>query len=130
MDAGRAIEMTATGKTFTILDAREAGLVEALVPGSELMTRARELARTPKAGAKLNPRCISDAEYREVAKAGLSAVRSRLPDAAHARAVVDAVQKGLDRGWRAALDAEREHLVHLRGTPEGKAAIEAFFAKK
>lgn len=130
MDAARAIEMTATGRTFTVLDAREAGLVEKLVPSAELPEQASALARMTKSAARQTPRCIADPEHREAVRAGLASVRPRLPDAPHARAVVDAIQKGLDRGWQAALDAEREHLVHLRGTPEGKAAIEAFFAKK
>jgi hypothetical protein len=43
--------------------------------------------------------------------------------------VLACIRIGLDRGWEAGLDAERENLVRLRGTPEAKAAIEAFFAR-
>lgn len=130
IDPTRAIEMTATGKTFTILDARDAGLVESLVPAAELLPSARDLARTPKPSARSSPRCIADPDRREHVEVGLAAARSRLPDAPHTRAVLDCVQIGLDRGWQHALDAERTHLVYLRSTPEGKAAIEAFFARK
>ena len=130
MDAARAIEMTATGKTFTVLDAHAAGLVEQLVPSSMLHARAVERARASKASARATPRCISDPGLREIVRGAAGAVSTRLPDAQAARAVLDCVQVGLDRGWQAALDAEREHLVRLRGTPEGKGAIEAFFAKK
>jgi hypothetical protein len=43
--------------------------------------------------------------------------------------VVDAVDAGLTRGWQAGLERERGHLVHLRRTPEGAAAIQAFFER-
>jgi hypothetical protein len=35
----------------------------------------------------------------------------------------------LQEGWQAALDVERRELTRLRGTPEGRAAIRAFFEK-
>lgn len=129
MGPARAIRMTATGQTFTINDAAEAGLVEEMVPADELLTRARAHALRPKHVARPRPRCIEDTERREAARAALAHVLPELPDSQAARAVADCVRIGLEKGWPAALDAEREHLVRLRGTHEGKAAIEAFFAR-
>ena len=42
-------------------------------------------------------------------------------------AVQASVRVGLDSGYAAALEAEREHLVRLRGTDVARASIEAFF---
>lgn len=129
MDPVRAIRMTATGQTFTINDAADAGLIEQMVSPDELLVRARAHALRPKHIARARPRCIEDADRRDAVRAALSHVRPELPDSQAARAVVDCVAIGLEKGWPAALDAEREHLVRLRSTPEGRGAIEAFFAK-
>lgn len=129
MDPVRAIRMTATGQTFSIIDAVEAGLVEELVSPEGLIDRAKILAARPKHKAGVRPRCIEDPEYRDRARAAFAHLAAELPATQAARAVAECVRIGLDKGWRAALDAEREHLVRLRGTPEGRGAIEAFFAK-
>lgn len=61
--------------------------------------------------------------------AALPSVRESLPPTESARAVLDAISAGLERGWQDALDVERRELVRLRSTPAGRAAIEAFFEK-
>ncbi len=129
MDPVRAIRMTATGQTFTITEAAEAGLVEQMVSPDDLLARAKSIAARPKHVARARPRCIEDTDRREAVRAALAHVAPELPDSQAARAVVDCVKIGLDKGWPAALDTEREHLVRLRNTPEGRAAIESFFAR-
>jgi len=129
MDAARAIEMTALGKPFSVLEAREAGLVEELVPPDALLASARKRASAPKNTPRNTPRCIADPDRLEDVRAGLAVAQTRIGQSQAALAVIDCIQTGLDRGWHAALDAEREHLVRLRNTPEGRGAIEAFFAK-
>lgn len=129
MDPARAIEMTAAGRPFSVIDAHEAGLVEELTPPADLIPRACALAGQPKPSPRLTPRCISDPQRRSVVGRALEMIRNNLPKSAAAEAVADCVQAGLDRGWQAALDAERENLVRLRNTPEARAAIEAFFAR-
>lgn len=129
MDPVRAIRMTAMGQTFTVTDAAEAGLFEQLVPPDELLARAAAHAARPKHTARARPRCIEDPDRREAARAALNHVLPELPVSQAARAVADCVRIGLENGWQAALDAERENLVRLRNSPEGKAAIEAFFAR-
>jgi len=130
MDPERAIEMTATGRTFTVLDAAEAGLLHQLIDKpADLVHAARDLATKPKPRRPGAPRCIADPDRREPVGEALERVRERLPATQAARAVVACVQAGLDQGWKAALIAERERLVHLRGTQEGQNAIRAFFEK-
>ncbi|HVZ93532.1 MAG TPA: enoyl-CoA hydratase/isomerase family protein [Phycisphaerales bacterium] len=134
MDAATAIAMTATGKTFTVLDAKQAGLVEELVQGdtSALLARARAIATARKKAPRSEPVSITNADKREKARVGLESVKSggELPRTQAAAAVLDCVEKGLNGGWQACLDAERAHLIRLRGTDEGKAAIKAFFEKQ
>lgn len=130
MDPERAIEMTATGRTFSVLEAAEAGLIEKLTDSpAALIHTAKELAVRRKPRKPGPPRCIADADRREPVGEALERVRGRLPESQAARAVVACVEAGLNEGWNAALIAERERLVHLRGTQEGKSAIQAFFEK-
>lgn len=130
MDPHRAIRMTASGQTFLVSDAFEAKLFEELPPADQLLTRAKLMAGRAKHSAHARPRCIEDADRRESVRAALGHVAGELPDTPAAKAVLECVRIGLDNGWQAALDAERENLVRLRNTPEGRAAIEAFFARK
>jgi len=131
MDPVRAMLMTATGRTMTVIEAREAGLVEELVerPG-ELISRAKALATAPKAARRTEPVAITNPERRMGAKAALGSARGEFPATQAGRAVLACIEAGVERGWQAALDAEREHLVRLRGTEEGRGAITAFFEKK
>jgi enoyl-CoA hydratase/carnithine racemase len=129
MDPHRAIRMTATGETFSVVDAFEAKLIEELVAPDQLLARARLIAGRPKHAASPRPPCISDDDRREAARAALDHLAGELPDTQAARAVAECVRIGLEKGWQAALDAERENLVRLRGTPEGRAGIESFFAR-
>ncbi len=133
MDAARAITMTATGKTFTAIDAREAGLLEELVePAGDqpvLLSKARQLALTPKSAARAEPIAITTPERRAAARSAFDKVRAELPRTQAAAAVADCVEQGITHGWQACLDAERKHLIRLRGTDEGTAAIKAFLEK-
>ncbi|MFM9959268.1 MAG: enoyl-CoA hydratase/isomerase family protein [Phycisphaerales bacterium] len=136
IDPAQAIEMTATGKPFTCVEAGATGLLECLVPtAGELLGKARELARSAKrpTGKVGEPVAISNSSDLGKVGAALEAVRARVPGTQAASAVFECVRAGIDGGreggWRACLDAEREHLVRLRGSPEGKAAIAAFFEK-
>lgn len=133
MDAGRAMTMTATGKTFTAIDAREAGLLEELVePAGDqaaLLVKSRQLALRPKSAARAEPIAITNTDRRAAAKAAFEKIRAELPKTQAAAAVADCIEQGITRGWQACLDAERKHLIRLRGTDEGKAAVKAFLEK-
>ncbi|MEQ8844079.1 MAG: enoyl-CoA hydratase/isomerase family protein [Phycisphaerales bacterium] len=125
----RAIRATASGQPMTVYDASEAGLIEELVDGEGFMERARELAATPKAEARTEPISVAESSLREAGAKALKAIREDLPDTQAARAVASCVEAGVSEGWEACLAAERDSLVRLRGTDEGRAAIAAFFEK-
>ncbi len=128
--AERAIRMTATGQPFkSPQDASEAGVIDRLCSGDELLDVARRLAVEPKTSPRAQPRSISDADSKSAVHEGLSLFEAESDHSEAARAVIDCVRVGLDRGWEAALEKERSELNRLRGTDAGKAAIEAFFAK-
>lgn len=129
MDVADAIERTAIGKPMPAEQAASAGLLEELVDGASLLERARTLAMTPKSEARAEPVSIAEPARRDAARGGLDAARGRLADTGSARAVIRCVEEGLAHGWEAALACERESLVTLRSSKEGREAIEAFFAK-
>lgn len=128
-DGAAAISMTASGETMGVDRAAELGLVSELVPAEELRARAVSAARAAKGGVRPEPVAISNADRRCSAEAALASVRDELPDTASAEAVVECVETGLRDGWSRACAREREALTRLRHTEEGRAAIEAFFAR-
>jgi len=130
MDPGRAIRMTAEGRPFTVHEASEAGLVSELISGTpRLIERAKEIASEPRKQNRTEPIAISNSDDEATTREGLERVREHLPETGSARAVVECVEAGLKDGWEAALACERSHLIQLRSSDEGKAAIESFFAK-
>lgn len=133
LDPATAIELTASGKPLNFASASEAGMFDAIAPDaiSLLNTAKQWLVNNPKTPARdtMPSRWIGRSEHRARALAALDAIRASLPDTGSARAVADAVDVGIAQGWRAALACEQDHLVRLRHSPEGKAAIEAFFAR-
>lgn len=128
MDAGRAIEATATGRPFKVDAAAELGLVE-LVPADQLMSRAASLAAEPKASPRSEPISIAEASKRDAGRTALDGITSDLPGTQAAEAVAACVRAGVTSGWDACLEAERANLIRLRNTEEGREAIAAFFAK-
>jgi enoyl-CoA hydratase/carnithine racemase len=127
MDAARAFEMTATGRTMTVHDAAEAGLIEEFVEPAALLDRAATLAATPKATPRREPVSIAEPAQREAAQQALA--QASLPDDGPGEAIRACAEAGLRDGWQAALACEREWLVRLRNTDAGRGAIEAFFAR-
>lgn len=131
MDPARAIEKTAAGTPMPYPEAADAGLFDLIAnDAGGLRQLAADWIRgqgpaPTRDGAPLkwigrNP---------EPAREGLEAVESELGDTGPAKAVADAVGVGLEKGWQAALQSERDHLVRLRHEDAGRAAIEAFFNK-
>lgn len=130
MEPGRAMELTASGRTMSIVDAKEAGLIEELEPDHEaLLCRARALAAVQKPKPRREPVAISNPQHHAKAKAALERVRSSIGGTPSGGAVVECVEAGLRDGWEAALACERASLIRLRNSPEGRAAIQAFFEK-
>ncbi|MCA9279115.1 MAG: enoyl-CoA hydratase/isomerase family protein [Phycisphaeraceae bacterium] len=133
MDPASAIELTASGKPLNFATACEAGVFDAVASDATtlLMTAKQWIIDNPKAPARdgTPSRWIGRSQYRAKTLTALDAVRASLPDTGSAKAVADAVDVGIAQGWEAALKCEQDHLVRLRSSPEGKAAIEAFFAR-
>jgi len=127
MDPAQAIRRACEGKPMTIHEAAESGLVEELAPLEELLARARDRALKARCPVRDHPPFVGYEAMRERVRSGLEGVRSELPDTQAARAVTACIEAGLEGGWRAGLDAEREHLVRLRATKEAQDAIKAFF---
>lgn len=136
MDPAHAIRMTAEGKPFTYPDAIAANLFDrvATTP-QDLLATAKQWVidragqgRIERDGAP--SRWIGRPTFAAKTLAALDAVRDQLPPTQAAAAVALAIDAGLTGGWRHALETEQRELVRLRHTPEGKAAIANFFAKK
>ena len=135
---GHAIQMTAEGKPMTSTEAAEAGLFDVIVDEPADVRTAAENAIAEQLGNSSGTDLKRDgAPLRWIGRpasasgvlTGLDATRSRLPETGPAQAVADCVNAGLTEGWDAAVDLERRRLTHLRNTPEGVAAIQAFFEK-
>jgi enoyl-CoA hydratase/carnithine racemase len=135
LDAADAIRHTASGKPFTFDECKTRGVFDEVATApSGLLPCARQwivaqLAKGRPERDAAPSRWIGRPAYAESVRQGLSSCRHDLPPTAPARAVVAAIESGLASGWDAALRSEQSALVHLRNTPEGKAAIAAFFAK-
>lgn len=140
-----AITRTALGKPLTYDEAVAARVFDAVAPSpGELLATARAwVLKQP-----MKPTTMLDgAPSRWIGRVGVGAgpagvlralntARDELmgapddPKRMAIEACLEAIDVGLSQGWKAALACERRHLVLLRNTPAGKAAIAAFFAKK
>lgn len=140
IDPVEAIRCTATGQTMPVDQAIAAGLFDAVAPtaadliptGAAWVAAAHVAPRVDRDGSPSRwiGRMTGNCRFKAAAVAtAIHMVRDDLPRTGSSEAVVHCIDIGLAQGWEAALAAERNHLVRLRSTPEGKAAIEAFFAK-
>jgi len=132
VEPAAAIRMTCEGKPMPSDQAKIAGLFDRVAPTpAELLPTAKawlaERRGSPvrRDGAPL--RWIGRPERRSAAMAAYLEVKGGLGTNDAARAVLRAVEVGLESGWKAALEVERRELTRLRATPAGRAAIKAFF---
>lgn len=131
IDPKTAIVATANGIPFKSVAARELGLFDATCSDKDdLISTAIEWIEQQASDSRTgNPaKCIQTTSTDEVDDA-LRDARDELPDEPHVRSVLDAVRTGIDKGWAAALQCERDHLVSLRHTDPAQQAITAFFNK-
>jgi len=131
IDARAAIIATANGIPFKSTAANELGLFDATSPTRDgLISVAQSWLRDqPKPNRTGTPsRCIQTCGDGLI-DASLADAREELTASLHADAVLDAVETGIERGWMAAIECERDHLVSLRCSEPAKEAIAAFFAK-
>ncbi|HVU63023.1 MAG TPA: enoyl-CoA hydratase-related protein [Phycisphaerales bacterium] len=140
IDSLDGIRRTAVGKPMMYDEAVAAKMFDAVAPGeAELLATAKAWAVAAR-GRMGQPggiprrdgapsRWIGRPGMRAGVLAALARIGEEKLETESARAVLDAVRAGLDRGWQAALDLERRELTRLRNTPAGRAAIQAFFDK-
>ena len=135
IEPGNAIRQTAAGTPMKYPDAADAGLFDLIAqdatpPSDGLRSLAADWIRGQGA-----PPTRDGAPHRwigrnaEPVREALASATDDLGDTGPAKAVADAVGVGLEKGWAASLQCERDHLVRLRHEPAGQAAIEAFFSK-
>ncbi len=140
MDPADAILRTAEGRPMTITEAAPraaggCGLIDRMAAsqGDLLDTAAAWLVENRAiVGSRRDgepSRWIGRSAVKAAAAKALLDVQERLPATQAARACAGAVAAGLERGWQGALEVERRELNRLRHTPEGAAAIRAFFDK-
>lgn len=131
MEAGPALVRAARGETVTFEEARDLGMFDAVAESKKaLLARACEWVmgrRAPVRNAEPS-RWIGGAASGLV-REGLSRVRGQLMETAPGRAVVGAVEAGLERGWQAGLESERESLIRLVRTAEAMSAMDAFLKR-
>ncbi len=131
IDAAKAIQLTAAGTPMPYPDAADAGMFDLIAQeASGLRQLAADWIRgqgpaPTRDGAPLKWIGRTPEPVRQT----LETVAGELGESGPAHAVADAVRAGLENGWQASLQCERDHLVRLRHEEAGKAAIEKFFNK-
>ncbi len=131
IDPESAIVATANGIPFKSTDAKELGMFDATcVSRDALIETAKSwLSTQSKPNRTGTPsQCIQTTNTDLIDEALVAASGETTPSL-HVDAVLDAVKVGINQGWQAALQAERDHLVRLRNTEPAQEAIEAFFSK-
>lgn len=135
IDPAEGIRRTAVGKPMLVDEAKDAGLFDVFIetPDTLLESAKRWVIDRSKRGRidrdGAPSRWIGRRERAAATLTALDRCREELEPTGASEAVLEAVNAGLTGGWRRALDCEREHLVRLRRSPEGAAAIEAFFER-
>ncbi len=126
IDPATAISQTATGLTNSV-SALPAGLFDVSVAaGEDAMQVALDwLLAHPRTSPRSQPNAIN-AENGSTILDALTASRTAIAPTDAAAAVIDCVEVGVRSGWKAALVAERSHLVSLRSTPVAREKLAQF----
>lgn len=133
IDPVAAILRTSTGATMNFDEAVAFGLFDRVASSADqlLPTAVQWLAdRRSKGGMRRDgapSRWIGRPDCKSKVLAAFQEVRPQLPESPSSAAVIAAVSAGMEGGWAAALESERNSLVRLRHTPGAKAALRAFF---
>ncbi|MBX3359502.1 MAG: enoyl-CoA hydratase/isomerase family protein [Phycisphaeraceae bacterium] len=137
IEPGEGIRRTAEGKPMMFDAAAAAGLFDAVSPSPDtLLATAKAWIGARRESPTGEPtrdgapsRWIGRPKQKPAATAAMFQLEETLPPTQATRAVLGAVRAGLEHGWQGCLDCERRELIRLRSTPDGKAAIKAFFDK-
>lgn len=135
IDPAEAIRLTAIGKPLNCDTARDAGLFDVVVdsPGDLVEAATNWVTASDQPGAAgrigMPSRWVGAPGHRVRALEAVDVLRRELEMTPSAVAVLDCVDIGISGGWEQAIQRERDHLVRLRSSPGGKAAISAFLNK-
>jgi len=135
IDPVEALRRTANGTTLMFDEAVAFGMFDAVATdAADLLPAAKcwVVSQTsPGRGRDGSPkRWIGRPDCVAAAVRAVDVLRAELGSGGGpAMAVLEAADAGLTKGWQAALAVERRRLIQLRSSTEGKAAIQAFFAK-
>ncbi len=134
IDPAEGFRRTASGQPLLFSEAVEMRMFDAVAPSAAALHHtAKDWLVTAKAGTlhRDGPpkRWIGRPNTAAACITALDSVRAELPNTASSHALIEAADAGLTKGWQAALAVERRRLIQLRNSNEGKAAIQAFFAK-
>jgi enoyl-CoA hydratase/carnithine racemase len=131
IDPLTAIRMTVAGTPARSDDVPE-GLVDRFVDDADALLPAClewiEASESVDRSAE-TPRCL-DHKHPGTVQAAVEHARTELEDTSETRAILDCIEIGLRDGWAAALAAEQQHLVALRGTESTRTKLDAFFSKQ
>ena len=134
-DPAEAIRLCAEGKPMLYEDAVKSGLFAEIAPSqAELLRVAKAWLESAAAADAVTNYAELDPWKRSPGQAtktllSMDRMRGELAPTDETQAVLDCLNIGLTRGYQAALEAERKHLVRLRHTPKAKQALAAFFAR-
>ena len=132
IDPALAMEKTAKGEPLPFDASREAGMFDVVAGSASELLKA---AKTWVSQARTRPIERDGAPSRWIGRkaaqglAALEQMRESLSTTEPGRAVTLAIDAGLTRGWKGAIEVEQRELVRLRASQAGKAAIQAFFDK-
>ncbi|KAK9671744.1 hypothetical protein RND81_12G051400 [Saponaria officinalis] len=133
----KALEMMLTSRPIKGSEAHDLGLVDAIVPASELLNTARSWAleilecRKPWVSSlyktnKLEPL----GEAREILKFAREQARKRAPNLSHPLVCIDVIEEGITSGPRAGLWKEADAFEQLLRSDTCKSLVHVFFSQR
>ncbi|KAD4178258.1 hypothetical protein R6Q59_021824 [Mikania micrantha] len=133
----KALEMMLTSKPVRGEEAHNLGLVDAIVPGDELVETARQWAldilarRKPWVSSLYRTNKIEPlGEAREILNFARTQARKQAPNLQHPQVCIDVIEAGIVSGPRVGLMKEYEAFQVLLKSDTSKSLIHVFFAQR
>ncbi|CAO2821994.1 unnamed protein product [Amaranthus hypochondriacus] len=133
----KALEMMLMSKPIKGSEAHKCGLVDAIVPGNELLSTARRWAleilerRKPWVSSLYKTdKLESLGEAREILKFAREQARKQAPNLKHPLVCIDVIEEGIASGPRAGLWKEADAFEELLRSDTCKSLVHIFFAQR
>ncbi len=129
----KALHMLLTAEPIGADEALEAGLVDAVCPGEELLETARKLAASapgPRPTTRRTDRLHDPATHEAAFDEAEKRAAAMPPEIAAARTILDAVWAGLEESVAAGMVREQTGFAHCMGTAAAQNKIYLFFATR